>query len=145
MSNPHVHKCDRHSYFAGQAQMSGSKAETVEPQRREAEAPAGSPRRAPAQQRSRDRMERILAVASGLLAEKGSELLRMSEVAGLAGISIGSLYQYFPDKSAIIRTLAERYSQASRRCIEAALAEVGDLDGLRAAFSRLVDQYHAIM
>jgi len=99
----------------------------------------------PAQQRSRERLERILAVASGLIAERGSDLLRMSEVAELAGISIGSLYQYFPDKGAIIRALADRYSAESRRCIEEALAGVRDLDGLLAAFEGLVDQYHAIM
>ncbi len=45
--------------------------------------------------------------------------MRMSEVAEKAGISIGSLYQYFPDKSAIVRTLAERYNAYSRECIEA--------------------------
>ena len=101
-------------------------------------------RRAPAQQRSRDRLERILAVASGLIADRGSDSMRMSEVAELAGISIGSLYQYFPDKSAIIRTLAERFAAASRSCIEDALASVRDLPGLLSAFADLVDQYYEI-
>jgi AcrR family transcriptional regulator len=105
---------------------------------------AASTRRAPAQRRSRERLERILSVASALIAEKGSDLMRMSEVAELAEISIGSLYQYFPDKSAIIRTLAERYNAASRKCIEDALAGVRDADGLRAAFSSLLDQYYQI-
>jgi AcrR family transcriptional regulator len=103
-----------------------------------------STRRAPAQQRSRDRLERILSVASSLIAEGGSDLMKMSEVADQAEISIGSLYQYFPDKSAIIGRLAERYHAASRRCIEEALAEVRDLEGLRKAFAGLVDQYYRI-
>jgi len=97
-----------------------------------------------AQQRSRDRLERILAAASKLIAEKGSDQVKMSEVAELAGISIGSLYQYFSDKSAIIRTLAERYNAESRKCIEEALAGVRDLNGLLEAFASLVDQYYAI-
>lgn len=97
-----------------------------------------------AQQRSRDRLERILAAASRLIAEKGSDQVKMSEVAELAGISIGSLYQYFPDKSAIIRTLAERYNAESRKCIEEALAGVRDLNGLLKAFASLVDQYYEI-
>src|SRR5439155_14180908 len=59
-------------------------------------------------------------------------------------IGIGSLYQYFPDKSAIIRTLAERYNAESRKCIEQALAGVRELDGLLAAFADLVDRYYAI-
>jgi AcrR family transcriptional regulator len=95
---------------------------------------ARSRRGAPAQQRSRERLERILAVASAVIAEKGSDQMRMSEVAERAGISIGSLYQYFPDKSAVIRALAERYHVASRACVETALAGVRDLPGLRAAF-----------
>jgi AcrR family transcriptional regulator len=95
---------------------------------------ARSRRGAPAQQRSRERLERILAVASAVIAEKGSDQMRMSEVAERAGISIGSLYQYFPDKSAVICALAERYHVASRACIETALAGVRDLPGLRAAF-----------
>jgi AcrR family transcriptional regulator len=104
----------------------------------------GPLRRAPAQRRSRERVERILSVASALIARKGSDQLKMSDVAELAGISIGSLYQYFPDKGAIIRTLAERCNAAGRVCVEEALAEVRDLDDLRRAFSRLVDEYYAM-
>jgi AcrR family transcriptional regulator len=99
-------------------------------------------RRQPIQQRSRERMERILGIARELVAQKGSDSLKMNEIADLAGISIGSLYQYFPDKRAIIRTLAEQYMAESRRCIEEALAPVQDRAGLEAAFSGLVDQYH---
>jgi len=103
-----------------------------------------SHQRSLAQQRSRDRLERILSAASKLIAEKGSDLVKMSEVAELAEISIGSLYQYFPDKRAIIRTLAERYAAASRNCIEQALADVRDNNALRGAFASLLDQYYAI-
>jgi AcrR family transcriptional regulator len=52
----------------------------------------------------------------------------MSEVAELAGISIGSLYQYFPDKSAIIRTLAERYNAESWQLGEATMRLAISLD-----------------
>ena len=108
-------------------------------------APADAPlRRAPTQQRSRARLERILAAATELIAAQGSDAMRMGELAAKAGISIGSLYQYFPDKAAIIRTLAERYNAQGRACIEAALAEVRDIAGFRAAFGRLIDTYYAI-
>lgn len=106
---------------------------------------APNARRRPIQQRSRERMERILAASSDLIARQGSDQVKMNEVANLAGISIGSLYQYFPEKSALIRTLAERYNAESRRCIEAALSGVSDLDGLLAAYADLVDQYFAIV
>lgn len=68
----------------------------------------------------------------------------MSEIAQLAEISIGSLYQYFPDKRAVIGTLAAQYAVASRRCIEDALAPVHDRSQLLVAFSGLVDQYYEI-
>jgi AcrR family transcriptional regulator len=102
-------------------------------------------RRQPVQQRSQERLDRILSVAEELIATKGSDQVKMSEIAQGAEISIGSLYQYFPDKRAVVRTLAERYAAESRRCIEEALAAVRDKAGLLAAFSALVDQYQEIM
>jgi AcrR family transcriptional regulator len=101
-------------------------------------------RRQPAQQRSQDRLELILSVAKRLIADNGSDALRMSEIAEQAGISIGSLYQYFPDKRAILRTLAEQYTAESRRCIEDALADADSKASLAQAFSSLVDQYYAM-
>ena len=52
--------------------------------------------------------------------------------------------RYFPDRRAIIRTLAQQYAAESRRCIEEALTGVDDLDSLLAAYASLVDQYYAI-
>jgi AcrR family transcriptional regulator len=98
----------------------------------------------PTQQRSRERVERMLAAASALIAESGSDAMRMSEVAERAGVPIGSLYQFFPDKGAIIRTLAERYNALGRACIEKELSNVPDLKGLNDAFGRLIDIYYAL-
>ena len=103
-----------------------------------------TPARLPTQQRSRERVERMLAAASALIAEGGSDAMRMSEVAERAGVPIGSLYQFFPDKGAIVRTLAERYNALGRACIEEGLADVADLDGLRDAFGRLIDIYYGL-
>lgn len=102
-------------------------------------------RRQPAQQRSRERLDRILEVAQQLIAEKGSEHVRMSEIAELAEISIGSLYQYFPDKRAIVRTLAGLYAAESRRCVREALEAVQNRAQLLDAFASLVDQYYEIV
>jgi AcrR family transcriptional regulator len=103
-----------------------------------------SPRRTPSQQRSRERVERMLAAASALIAEQGSDAMRVGEVAERAGVSIGSLYQFFPDKRAIVWALAERHTAESQACIAAALAEVADAEGLRRAFSELVDVYYRL-
>ncbi|MDR6607474.1 TetR/AcrR family transcriptional regulator [Pseudomonas synxantha] len=110
------------------------------------EQPAAEPvRRNPTQQRSRERQERILAMATQLIADKGSDQLKMSEIAERSGISIGSLYQYFPDKSSVIRMLAERYNAESRRCITEAMEAVEDAQGLHVAYSQLLDQYYEIV
>ncbi len=107
-------------------------------------APAPGLRREPSQRRSRERVERMLAAAVSLISEAGSDAMRMSDVAARAGVSIGSLYQYFPDKAAIIRTLAERSNAEDRACIEAELAGVRDPAGLRAALGRLIDTDYAM-
>jgi AcrR family transcriptional regulator len=104
----------------------------------------GAMRKSPTQKRSRERVEHILASACRLIAERGSDTMRMSELAELSGISIGSLYQYFPDKAAVVRTIAERYNAVSRTCIADGLAHVKTTDDLRQAFSVLIDEYYEI-
>jgi AcrR family transcriptional regulator len=101
-------------------------------------------RRAPTQQRSRERVERMLEAARALIEEKGSDAMRMGEIADRAGVPIGSLYQFFPDKSAIIRTLAERYNAAGRECIAAELAGANSKAELRTAFAKLIDIYYGL-
>ncbi|WP_245297004.1 MULTISPECIES: TetR/AcrR family transcriptional regulator [Rhodomicrobium] len=101
-------------------------------------------RRKPMQQRSRDRVERMLSAAVQLIERDGSDALRMNDLAEIAGVSIGSLYQYFPDKAAIVRSLAERSNREGRACIEGALAPVRTDAQFRAAFARLIDIYYGI-
>lgn len=66
-------------------------------------------RRVPTQARSRARVRRLLDSAEELLAEEGAEALTTTRVADEAGVSVGSLYQYLPDKGAIVEALARRY------------------------------------
>ncbi|MBZ9659060.1 TetR family transcriptional regulator [Mesorhizobium sp. ESP-6-4] len=108
------------------------------------QADIAAPRRSPSQQRSRERVERMLAAASALIAEQGSDAMRMGEVAERAGVSIGSLYQFFPDKRAMVWALAERYTAESQACISAALKDVSDAEGLCRSFSELVDIYYRL-
>lgn len=79
-------------------------------------------RSVPVQKRSRERFERILACAADIMAEKGSDALRMSDIVERAGVPFGSLYQYFPDKTAVVATLAERYNAMGRACMREELA-----------------------
>ena len=107
-------------------------------------AKSSSARKSPVQKRSRERVEKMLAVATDLIAEHGSDSLRMSDVAARAGVSIGSLYQFFPDKTAIIGALVERSNEQGRQCIEEGLAQVRDAASMRQAFSDLIDIYYRI-
>lgn len=101
-------------------------------------------RKEPTQQRAKERVERMLSAAVQIIGERGSDTLKMGEVAERAGVSIGSLYQFFPDKGAIIRELAERHAAMGRTCIDSALAAVRDREQLLTAFSDLMDAYYAI-
>jgi len=103
----------------------------------------GQPRRIPQQKRGRERFEKILSAALELIERNGSDALKMSEIVEKAELSFGALYQYFPDKSSIIRTLAERFNEQGRACVEAELATVADAKTLRQALCNIADQYYA--
>lgn len=102
-------------------------------------------RRTPSQSRAQEKIRRIAECATALIAAKGSDSLKMSEIAQQAGISIGALYQYFPDKSALIRYLFERCNAQSRQCIAEGLAAASSADELPVAFNALMDDYLALM
>lgn len=66
-------------------------------------------RRQPVQQRGQQRIDRLLTAADALFAEVGYEQATTNAIAARAGTSIGSLYQFFDDKRAILEALAQRY------------------------------------
>ena len=66
-------------------------------------------RRVPQQRRSREKLERVLDAADAVLAEEGADALSMSRVAARAGVAVGSIYAYLPDKHALIEALALAY------------------------------------
>lgn len=66
-------------------------------------------RRRPTQARAQERVERILDTAEGVFSEIGFDASSTNLIASRAGTSIGSLYEFFPNKEAIARALAERY------------------------------------
>ena len=101
-------------------------------------------RRKPTQARALERVERILTAASELIAETGSDAVKMTEVAERAGVPIGSLYQYFPDKTAILKTLAERIGARVRAGIAASLEGVDTGAEALARLDRLLENYYAM-
>jgi AcrR family transcriptional regulator len=79
--------------------------------------------RQPRQQRSRYKVELILEATMRLLETGGVEHLTTNAVAATAGVSIGTLYQYFPDKRAILDALADREVAAMSARVMAAMAD----------------------
>jgi AcrR family transcriptional regulator len=101
-------------------------------------------RRQPTQARAKERVERILAAATDLIAEAGSEPMRMSEIAERAGVPIGSLYQYFPDKAAILRTLATRVMERVREGLKEGLEGIGNAKEALDRTDALAEGYYAL-
>ncbi|MDF2823786.1 MAG: transcriptional regulator [Mycobacterium sp.] len=84
------------------------------------------PRNSPRQQRSRETFERVLDVAAKTFEELGYTGTTTNKVAGAAGISIGTLYHYFPDKDALLYALAERHLAYASESMMAVFARLRD-------------------
>jgi len=99
-------------------------------------------RREPQQARSRARVARILAAADAILATEGVEALTVRRIAERAEVPVGSLYQFFPDKGAVIDALARAYISDFDAAIDAlvASAERGD-DDWSDPVGRMVDAF----
>lgn len=83
------------------------------------------PRRAARQERSQATVDAILEAATRLFAEGGLDQVNTNHIAELAGVSIGSLYQYFPSKEAILGELIDRHAEQT---IAALAAKLGEFD-----------------
>jgi AcrR family transcriptional regulator len=66
------------------------------------------------QQRGARRIEDIVAAAAALFAERGFDGTSMNAIAKAAGLTIGSIYQYFPSREAIVDAVAQYYLEAFR-------------------------------
>lgn len=66
-------------------------------------------RKAPHQARSRATVETIIQAGARLLSDKGWSGFTTNKVADLAGVSIGSLYQYFPNKLSLVDAIRRRH------------------------------------
>ena len=70
-----------------------------------------SPRKKPQQERSRRTYETIVDTASDLLVEDGYHNMSTNKIADRAGVSVGSIYQYFPNKEAIVLAVIEQFAE----------------------------------
>jgi AcrR family transcriptional regulator len=96
------------------------------------------PRKLPSQERSREMVETILDAASRVFVDLGYARATTNKIAEAAGISVGSLYQYFPSKDAIAAELLRRYRAKLLGLVGGELGRVGER-GLERVVRDLVD------
>jgi AcrR family transcriptional regulator len=82
-------------------------------------------------------VDAILQASARVLIERGYAGMSTNVVAQQAGVSVGSLYQYFPNKQALLAALHNRHALQMAESLEAILAAPGD-GGLRGEVQRLV-------
>ncbi len=82
------------------------------------------PRRAPVQMRSQQTVQRVLDAASALLQRVSLEEITTTRIAEEAGLSIGALYRFFPDKQSIIDAIAVRHVEQFKAEVEPKLLKL---------------------
>lgn len=96
------------------------------------------PRREPQQARSRHIVERILSASRALINESGSHEFTTNHIAERAGLSIGSVYRYFPSKVAILSALAEDLMAAIQRDVVTAVSDSPSDESFEELCSRVI-------
>jgi AcrR family transcriptional regulator len=100
-----------------------------------------SVRNLPRQPRSQQTVDLILDTAAGLFVEIDYANTTTNAIAEKAGISIGTLYRYFPDKEAILNALAERYTQQTQTLLQSVFVEDAKYLPVNIMLDRLFDPY----
>ena len=102
-------------------------------------------RKKPVQARSRARVETILNVAKEIIAEVGSDGLKMNALAQRADVPIGTVYQFFPNKSAVIHTLVTATMEQTRAGLEAQFEDIQSLEDAATRIDQAVRGYYQFL
>jgi AcrR family transcriptional regulator len=86
--------------------------------------PLIKPRKAASQQRSRATVDALVEATARILVKEGFDKASTNRIAQVAGVSVGSLYQYFPGKEALVVAVIERHQQEIMQTVRGELAEV---------------------
>ena len=82
------------------------------------------PRKSASQARSRATVDALVEATARILVKEGFDKASTNRIAEVAGISVGSLYQYFPGKEALVVAVIERHQQEILQTVRGELAEV---------------------
>jgi len=96
-----------------------------------------TPRKSASQKRSQATVEALLDATARVLTREGYDRASTNRIAAVAGVSVGSLYQYFPNKEALVAALVARHNREMLQLLRDALAKVASCD-LATAMRELV-------
>lgn len=99
--------------------------------------PPTNPRKNALQERSRATVDALVEATARILVREGFEKTSTNRIAEIAGVSVGSLYQYFPSKEALVAAVIERHNQEIMGLVRATLTEISDMP-IEKAVRRLV-------
>jgi AcrR family transcriptional regulator len=99
--------------------------------------PLTKPRKHASQERSRVTVDALVEATARILVREGFDKASTNRIAEEAGVSIGSLYQYFPSKESLVAAVIDRHSQEIMRVVRDAMAEVSS-QPIEKAVRRLV-------
>jgi AcrR family transcriptional regulator len=103
-----------------------------------------APRRIPVQSRSRKRVERVLDAAAQIFADAGYDAATTEAIAARAGVSIGSLYQFFPNKQSLFDAVARRHLERANALFQTAFAADAPDVPWQELLGRAVDAFAAL-
>jgi len=89
--------------------------------------PPTKPRKNASQERSRATVDALVEATARILVKEGFEKASTNRIAEIAGVSVGSLYQYFPSKEALVAAVIDRHNEEIMGIVRSALIEVADM------------------
>lgn len=89
--------------------------------------PATNPRKQASQERSRATVDALIEATARILVKEGFDKASTNRIAQQAGVSIGSLYQYYPSKEALVAAVIDRHQQDLMQLVRTALAGIAAL------------------
>lgn len=102
-------------------------------------------RRVPSQQRSKEKYEQVLLSAKELIGQKGNDLVTMREISKHSGVTLPSIYQYFPDKTAILQAIMEDYFSQVRETLVTLLKDCDSMQVLSEQLNSGIDIFYALV
>ncbi|HEX7129149.1 MAG TPA: TetR/AcrR family transcriptional regulator [Rhodanobacteraceae bacterium] len=94
--------------------------------------PLTKPRKIASQSRSRATVDALVEATARILVQEGFDKTSTNRIAEVAGVSVGSLYQYFPGKDSLVAAVIDRHREEIMRTVRKGLAGVFDLPVERA-------------